>query len=212
MTDEPVVTKKSESKAFNWLLGCGIAIVVVGVLCAGGSWVAFQWGKQKMIDFVYESASAVIEETQLPQPQIDSMMVDLNRLKEAAEDGNIEWDKLEGLEDDIARVGALGGMRLYEIHVIEKTEGITEEERDDARRQVQRLARGIHEGDISVRELQGLDVRFDKDDREGGYDPEDLKRDIAKVRRIVDAAKIVDEPFDVDVAGRFRDLVDDVIE
>ena len=212
MTDESMTEEKSGSKTLNWVLGCGAAILVVALLCGGGVWWSVLYVQEKAIEAIYAASIEAIEGTRLPQEQIDSMKLDLDRLKTAAEDWQIELDQLDNLEPEIFRVLSLGGLRWYEVHVVPQVAEFTPDEKADAVRQLQRLARGIQEGVIHPKELQSLNVKVEKGRDDDSYDSEDIRRDIAKVRRIVDEEGIIDEPFDVDVAREFTNLVDGLIE
>ena len=193
------------SKAMSWFLGCLIALVVFAVLCAGGSWLACGRLVDMGIDWTHDRMVEAVEESNLPEEQVSSLVADLGRLRDAAIDGRVDWNRLEELEQEVERMVSLGVLQFFEGTVIDDC-GMEADEAAAAKRIAQRYSRGVQEGTL---DLQNLDIRH-----EGGqesWDIEEVRDTIARMQRKVDAAQIPDEPFQADVAGEFSALVDDLI-
>jgi len=204
-------TKKS--KAFPWLIGCGIAFVAVGVLCAGGAWFGFGFVKKKVIDLAHTELTDMVEESGLPAEQVASMRADLDRLRQAAVDGNVDFDSLGTLDQEFERVISLGVVQYYAVSVVPAS-GMPAEEQADAVRTLERFARGIQEKTLSSSGVRNLRFDFEpRGDAEQGreIDIEEVRLDVQRIREIVDTADIPDEPYQVDVAMQFSSLVDGLI-
>jgi hypothetical protein len=186
-------------------------VVVVGLLCAGGAWwgagAAWEWG----VNWGHEQATGYVRDSQLPPEQVESILADLERARRAALDGRIDYGRLETLEDEIARVGSMGLVQAFEARVLGSTE-LPPQEMDEAVRAVQRLARGIQEGDIHPREIPAIDLEVGHDGRLEAWDVEDVRAVVRKARRAADDAGVPDEPFQVDLAARFAEVIDGLIE
>ena len=204
-------TKKS--KAFPWLIGCAIALVVLGVLCAGGAWFGFSFVKEKVIEVAHTQLTDMVEESGLPAEQVASMRADLDRLRQAAVDGDIDFDSLETLDQELERVISLGVVQYYAVSIVPAS-GMPAEEQADAVRTLERFARGIQEETVSLSDARNLHLDFErKGDAEQGWeiDIEEVRMDVKRIREIVDTAEIPDEPFQADVATQFSSLVDGLI-
>ena len=200
----------AKRSALPWLIGCSAAIVLTGLLCIGGSWFAINSGMDALIEASHEGLVTMVEESQLPSDQVDSVKMDLDRLREAALAREIDLERLEGLEGEFKRTISLGFVQWYEIEVIASVQ-FEEDERLAAQRVMERLARGIQEGAIDLEDVD-LNVKIDEETMENGYDPAEVRADIDRVRAKVDEAGIPDEPFQVDVAEEFARLVDGIVQ
>jgi len=198
-----------KSKVVPWLIGCSIAIVVVGALCVGGSWFAFNAFVDKAIEVGHQELTRMVEESQLPEEQIASMTHDLDRLRDAAIDRKIELANLEGLDSEFERVLSLGVVQWYSVEVLGSTD-LPEEERASARRTMERFARAIHEEKLDIDDVD-LEVKVDEHTTETGYDVDQVRRDVERVKARVDGAGIPDEPFQADVALEFTRLTDGIL-
>ena len=208
MTEE---TKKS--KAVPWLIGCAIGMVALGVLCAGGAWLGFRFVKEKVIEVAHTQLTDMVEESGLPAEQVAFMKADLDRLRQAAVDGNIDFDSLETLDQEFERVISLGVVQFYAVSIVPAS-GMPAEEQADAVRTLERFARGIQEETVSLSDARKLHLDFEhRDDAEQGWkvDIEEVRSDVERIREIVDAAGIPDEPFQANVATQFSNLVDGLI-
>ncbi len=204
---EAAGTPRKKSKAFPWLIGCSITMLVVGGLCVGGAYYAYH----RLIDFVHDGFAQMIEESGLPTDQVASMKTDLDRLRDAVVDGDVDWSQFEALEEELERVVTLGVLQWYETEVLSEVE-LPEEERAEGRRTVQRFARGVQEGTLDPDDLRRFDLEVDEETREKGWDPEEVRRNLAAMKAAVDEAGVPDEPFQADVAAEFTALVDGLIE
>ena len=196
------------SKAVKWLIGCSIAMLVVVLACGGGAYWA--WGA--FVDYAHAGAVEGLEKSGLPEEQVSSMRDDLARLKEAVLDWEVDVSKLEGMEQNIEKLVSLGVIQWFDGHVVPDSE-LPEDEKVEASRTLQRLARGVQEETIGQQEaLAILDIDTDNEGRVEEWDPEDLRIAIAKAKKLADDNEVPDEPFQVDVASEFSELIDELIE
>ncbi|MAB78007.1 MAG: hypothetical protein CMJ89_01525 [Planctomycetes bacterium] len=203
--------KPKKSKALSWFIGCLAALVVFGILCAGGSWLACHTLFDKAIQYGYERMVEVVEESELPQEQVSSMKSDLRRLRDAALGGEVDFQRMEGLEEEMGRLITLGALHWFAVEVVENS-ALPPQEAQEAKRTIERFARGIQEGKLHADDLERFQLRNEQSDGEREWDIEDTRRTIAEMREEVDEAGIPDEPFQADVAKEFTQLIDELIE
>ncbi len=205
-----------KSAAFKWLIGCSIALVVVGVLCAGGAWYAFS----HLADFVWEATIegtvAMLEEVGLPEEDVASIQSDLERLRAAYEDGRVDLQSLgefasttmQGPFLQVVLLRAFGNEYLPRAEL--DPEALARAERD-----LQRLERGVWEGVVSTHRVQTLLGTSDgnaNEWEERWAEPAEIRATLDEVSAIVNEKAIADEPFELDMIAEFRQLIDDVIE
>jgi hypothetical protein len=203
---EPAGEPKSGSKAMKWVIGCGVALVLSLGCCLGGGYFAIQKG----IDFTHARLVETVRASELPDDQVESVVSDLGRLRDAAKDGNLDFEKVGTVDQEVERALMLGFIVWYETSVVESTD-LSVDEKADARRQLQRLARGLDEETLTQGDIQRLDIRVQAGTEEG-WDVESVRREVARVKELVDENGIVDEPYQADVAAKFTEIVDALIE
>ena len=206
--DEMRMQEKPErSKAMSWFLGCLVALVLFAVLCAGGSWLMcgsiVDWAVEAMHDVFVEA----VEDSDLDEEDIASIKTDLGRLKDAFLEDRVQQDQLQNFEEDFQQILGLGLCKYMDKTVLPES-GMDAEELESSRRTVQRFGRGIQEGSIDMeRDLQNINLNNDN----GEWDLENIRDAVSKMQTVVESENIPDEPFELDVAGEFTQLVDSLI-
>lgn len=201
------------SKTAKWLIGCTIGIVVMGIVCAGLAWWGYGAAKEFGIEFVHEKLVVAVEKSGLPPAQVDSMKVDLDRAKMAAEEGRLDYAKLEGLEQSLEKIVAMGVVKWFETGVVGDPElAFDDAERADAQLTMQRYACGVQNDQINPSEASArIQVQIDDDGEVRRWDPEDVRAVVAKCKRDLEGSGVPEEPCEVDVASEFSSLVDGLI-
>ena len=202
--------EKQGNNTMKWLLGCSGGLVLLAILCGGAAYLGFGMAKEKLIELAHQGVSELIEDTGLPEEQVDSMLADLDRLRTAAEDGDLDLARLENVEAEVEAVLMLGIVQWYGANVVAEV-GFPPEEEAAAQRTLQRLARGLQDGTLDGHDV---DLKIERDENVGehGWDPKEVRRTIARIDDRVEAAGIPDEPFQADVAQEFTRLIDSLLE
>ena len=212
---QPEAGGSPRSARTKWFVGCSVAVAVLGFTCVGFAWWGVRAAEDWAARFVHEALTETIEEAHLPEDQAKSMYADLERARLAVESGQLGWRDLERLEDvevELERLVSLGVIQWFAAAVVPDVTGLSDEEKADADRTLQRLGRAVQEGHLHSREAAApIDVQLEIKG-EDGLDAEDVRIVVAKVRRIVDDLGIPDEPFQVDVASEFTKIVDRLLE
>lgn len=110
------------------------------------------------------------------------------------------------------------GMVMLAEEKYVKPSGLSDEEKADARRTLDRLARGVHEKKISETELEqvGAPITVTKPDgstelKETVTD-EELRAFLKLARDKADEHEVPDEPFDVNIAEELEKAIDSALE
>jgi hypothetical protein len=186
--------------------GCLIATgVVLAILIAVGIWVALSW-KGRAASAMRQGTNAMVQSSGLPPEEKTAVLSRVDAITKDFEDGKISSEQFGNVlkalgESPIMALGAVYG--IDKAH-IEKS-GLTKEERDAGRLELQRVARGCRDGAIKAKELQAVIDTVSEPDPFGNkkvkqkFTDADLKALFAKSKETADAAKVSNEPFTIDL-------------
>jgi hypothetical protein len=202
------------------LTGCLVVIVVILLaLIAGGIYVALHW-KGWTADLTLTAATAIVQESGLPQDQRDQILAEVRKLGNDFKDGKITTDQLAGvgeaiLHSPLIHLAAVQAARTKYID----TSDMTPEEKAAAVRSLQRFARGIYEKSIVPAEEQVTDaikpiVRLKPGNKwEFKEHPtrQEIDQFVANCKARADEAKVPDEPFDLKIADELKKAIDQAL-
>lgn len=217
MSDEHVVVVKEG----GCLKGCGIAaLVIVGLLLAGGIYVYMNitgW----VAGGVHTAMVQVINDSQLPQKDKDGLVKQLDRVLEAFNNGDLVAADLEriGVAMESSQIIPMAGIVFYESTYVDKSE-LPAEEKANAKLQAQRFARGVFQEKIPEAESQKVfDMLTEPDPTnpgetqlKGSLTVEELNEITGAMTKINDEAEISNEPYEIDLPGELKKIVDEILK
>jgi hypothetical protein len=195
--------------------GCLIAIVVVLVLIGAGVFFVvanFRSLAARAISYVI---ATTIENSDLPVDQKQKLVARIDRLRDDFIAGKITDEQLKRIAEEIVDGPLMPvGMMLFinEKHVAPS--GLSEQEKQEARLTLQRVARGLNEKKITTTKLDPawrvISTTDSKGKRELKKSVTDAElRDFLKLaKKEADDAKIVDAPLDVDLAKELDEAIE----
>jgi len=207
---DPMRTEEEprRSKAMSWFVGCLGALVIFAALCAGGSWLMcgsiVDWAVEATHDVFVEA----VEESNLDEEDIASIKTDLGRLRDAFLEDRVQQEELQDFEEDFERVLGIGFAKFMVTTVLPNS-GMEGEELESARRTAQRFGHGVQEG--SINSERGLG-KFQLESNNGEWNLDKVRDTVSEMKAAADRENIPDEPFELDVAGEFSQLVDSLID
>ena len=216
----------------NWLLGCGIVLVIVVLLVvAGGVFVARNarsWaasGMEKM-------ATAMIEQAPIGEEERAETLAVLDGFTQDFRDGKVTVEQLIGVMEQITKSPLLPAgvaMGIGEMYFAESA--LTEEEKAQGRLQLTRIARGMADGMLVEQDLRravepivaGADeaevLEFRVPDQTsvrlkgpGAVTPDELRAFIGSARSVADERGVAPEPDAFDYSGELRKAIDAVLD
>jgi hypothetical protein len=199
-------------------VGCGL-LTLGATAAALLAWWGFGHVREWAADGAYTGLAAAVKETSLDAEQERSILADLARLRDGFKRGDVSLRELQAfvvsLKDGpfFPMASVVAAERLW----IEPS-ALSDDEKIEASIHLQRVARGMHEGSISVEEARTVLEPLDEDPSPDSVRIDDEATD-EEVRALVAAAKeladregIPVEPFEVDLAGEVREAVDSAFE
>ena len=201
----------------KWFFGCCGGLVVLAILCAGGSWFGVGYAKDQIAVLMRETVAEALEETELSPGQRQAVNVQTERLETAINGWGVletleHMENLALVEDEIKDFVSHAALLGYDGYILPHT-AMPEEEREAGRRILQRYARGIDEGKLSLNDSGGS---WDLQGRQGDgeeidFDVDEVRRHLASLAAKVDEVGIPDESYEVDLANKLELIVDALV-
>lgn len=203
----------------NVAMGCGCAMGVLLLIAAGlGVWIFLNW-KQMASDFTKQVAADAVAKSSLPAEDKARVLKRINQLADDFKTEKVSFDQLKQVARKIAESPLLPlGMVMAADEKYLKPSGLTQKEKEDGRRALQRLARGVFEKRIPQNETQEV-MKLAMERQPDGTDrvkeqltDEELKAFLAKAKEKADAATVPDEAFEVNIADELEKAIDQVLK
>ena len=195
-------------------IGCGVVLLLA--IVAG---VVFVMNFKSIATTAASAmAKAVVQDSDLPAEQKDRIVKQVNRVTQAYKAGTISDDQLGAIMEKLVNTPLMHLGMVYgfeKMHV--EPSNMTADEKQAAKRSLQRFARGVFEKSIDQSEIeQVLDLVTTTDGQGSRQIKEKLTRQeldavLAAVKAKADEAEIPDEPFEVDVATEIEKAVDEAL-
>lgn len=186
--------------------GCLIAAgVVLALIVAIVIWVALSW-KGWAGSVMRQSTTGIVQKSSLADDQKSAVISRVDALTKDFEDGKISTEQFGNVMKALAESPIMAAGAVYGIDKahIEKS-GLTKEEKDAGRLELQRVARGMSDGSLKPQNLQAVIDTVSETDPFGNKKMKqkltdaDLKALFAKSKETADAAKVSNEPFTIDL-------------
>jgi hypothetical protein len=197
------------------LIGCAVIALVGLVVCGGGLW----WVSNNWVALVASGAGQVakqvVQESDLREEDKRAINEQVDRVVAEAKAGNIDAEKLERIMKSLAESPAIpAGMALFIEQKYVKPSGLSAEEKTQAHRTLQRVARGVVEKKISQPQLQTASEPIAERDAEGRFTlkesatDEEVRQTLANLKKLADDAEIPDEAYEINIGEEVKKAVD----
>lgn len=210
------------------LLGCLGMFVVCVILCAGSVWYVRQNAEKWVAGFVREVIVATINGSEIPAGEKTEVIAQIDRVVSAYKQGRIRAEDLEPMMQKLEQSPVFVMIQTWGLEkAYLDPSGLSDEEKEQGRRTIERSFRGLVEQKITQEEFTGVvpqqqgqaDLKFDngkavvKTSR-GQRSPlsdEEVRTMLADLKKLADDAEIPDEPFTIDIGDEVTKLVDEVL-
>lgn len=191
-------------------IGCGV-IVLVGVI---GVFMLVKNVHKIAAAGVEAGFTAMVEGSPMPDAQKKDMLAQIKSLADDVRSKKIGMEEFAKIMQEFAE-GPLLSLGLISAAQLQFFEGATlsEEETKDAQLAFERFARGVVEGKIKQDQIKPVTEMVIVQKPNGQSELKKLSDAeraelLAKIKEVVDAAAIPNEPYQVDYAGEFKKLID----
>jgi hypothetical protein len=211
---------RRHGKASPIVLGCAAVFALFVLACGIGGYVLVRNAKTIGANFVRNTMTDAINQSQLPAEQKQRMIVQIDRLADGVIAGDIGKAELERIvqnlgESPLLHHLAVWGMRDGYI----QPSGLSDEEKVHAERQLQRYAHGVFGKQIHADTLEHAIRHISRQDADGRWQlkeqrevsDDELRNFIASIGQYADAAEISEHAMEVDLADELRKIIDSAL-
>lgn len=203
------------------LVGCLIVFGICILLCCGGIFAAYKYGKPLAVSAMEKVAVEVIDNLELSDEDKAAVKAEIKRVAEACKSGDMTVMEASEI------LQALVESPAFIVVIVEAAEkqyvapsGLDRQEKDDASLILQRTARGIIEERISPDDIQSAARYIAEQDADGNWelrDPADVTDDdlralLAECKQLADDAGIPAEEYHVDIGDEVKKAVDEALQ
>lgn len=221
-----LVPPRQRSIATTCLVGCLVALLVLMLLVAVGIWLAYV-NRDKIKAFVSETTRKVVSETarevivagiqgsELEEEEKQAVIAQVDRVVDLYKSGEITTEELGQIMETLAQSPVMGALVVISIesqHL--HPSGLSDQEKQQARRTMQRVYRGVLEERIQQEELDDA-LAYVADRREDGsidwkasVEDDQLREFLGLLKERADEAGIPDEPFEIRISEQFQLAID----
>ena len=202
----------------NIAIGCGCLTVLLLVVGIGvGLWVQQNW-KGLAADAAKMVAQQAVQEAEMPAADKQRVLDRLNRLADDFKSGKISTEQMVRVFEEVAQSPLFPiAMVMFAEKQYVGPSGLTAEEKQAAKRTLQRLARGSFEKSISSEKLEEVMSLIQIDQGNGQkkmkekLTDDELKTFLARAQQVADEAAVPDEPFEVNIPDELDKAIDDAL-
>lgn len=197
------------------LLGCLGALVLCLLLCGGAGIWAYYYVPLMLAQQARNVIVQIVEDSELSPEDKQAVTQQVDRVVEAYRSGQINGEGLMKILEDLADSPLMGSLLIYamEEQYIDAS-GLSDEEKQAARRTLERIARGVSEGKIEEVALEeALEPVMESDDDgqsrlKDQVTDEELRTALSRLKDLADGAGIPDEPYEINIAEEVKRIVD----
>ncbi|MFW6058817.1 MAG: hypothetical protein ACODAQ_01465 [Phycisphaeraceae bacterium] len=212
-------TRRGMSTGAKIGLGCGVAALVCVFICAGGVWWTYSNARRLASGAVTSIITTAINDSNLSAEQKQRLVERVSDLKDRYDTGQITMQQLGRVAEELAESPLLyvGMVMFAEQHYI-ATSSLSDQEKEQARRTLDRFARGLHEEEIDPQVIDHVTDPIATTDAQGNRQlkehptDDELRTFLARAREEADNADVPDEPFEVDLADEFDRAVERALQ
>lgn len=216
-TGNPPPQKKSAAPKI--LIGCLVAFILMAlIVCGIGYYIATNI-KTLGVNFIAGALTQVIDQSQLPEDQKVGMKEQIERVSTGYKSGEISDEQLGKIFENLNESPVISAIPVIVVQAayLQKS-GLTDEEKAEAKKQLDRVAHGLFEKTITPEQLDPAMEKIAHRDAEGKWEIEDevtdeqLKEFIAEITKISDENNIPNEDFKVDIVAELKKAIDNALE
>ena len=213
---------ETEKRPRNWLTTCliGCLVMVVVVLLLGGLlvyWVSQNWrGWTSAI--VSEGIKQTVNESDLPQQEKDEINAQVNRVAEGFSEGTLSNEQMVVIIEKLVESPILSAIVVSTVdETYFQRSGLTEEEKAEGRKTVQRFLTGTINGAIDRNSMDNAMAHVADRQQDGTWRLRDqvtdaeLRAFLAAAKAEADEANIPEEPEPFDPSDEIKRIIDEAM-
>ncbi|QDU26415.1 hypothetical protein ETAA8_14930 [Anatilimnocola aggregata] len=197
------------------VIGGAIGFLVVILVCAGAAYYVVANAKSLAVGVARNFAVQMVEASELPADDKQQVVTQIDRVVDEYKKGKINEKDLENIFAEIQNSPLLAVTVVYfiEKQYLDRS-GLTAEEKENAKLQLQRVIRGRLEKKIEQSDIDALLAPLMQMQPDGTQKvkeqltDDEIKKLIADSQKLADDAQVPNEKFEVDIGDEVKRIVD----
>lgn len=210
--------QKSGSAVPKVLLGCLVAIIVLVVITCGVGYYVVSNLKSMGVDLIASVVTQAIDESQLPEEQKVGLKEQIDRVATGYKSGEISDEQFGRIFENLEKSPVLSAIPVMVIQsTYIQNSGLTDEEKAEAKKTLDRAAHGLFEKTITMEDLDPAMEHVATRKPDGDWEikenvsDEELKAFLEETKKVCDEHGIPDEDFQVDIVAELKKAIDDAL-
>jgi len=201
------------------LLGGAAFFLLIVVACVGTGYYVAKNAKSLIASAARNVAVQMVEASELPADDKQQIVTQIDRVVEEYKKGRLTEKDFENILTEIQHSRLLPVAVVYFIDkaYLDKS-GLTDDEKANARLQLQRIVRGGMEEKITEDQINGLMAPLMETTANGQkklkqhLTDDELKKFAVEAQKLADDAMIPNEKFEIDIGDEVKQIVDRGLE
>jgi hypothetical protein len=197
------------------LIGCLVVLVVSVLICGGVAWFLAPKIRGMSADVARKAFVEGIEASEMPAEDKQAVIAQVDRVVDAFKAGEIGVEEVGRIFEELAESPLFGLFLVFaaDRQYIEPS-GLTDEEKEEGRLTLQRVARGVFDkridSDDFERVLDTITVKKSGNNRQlkEKVTDSELRDFLADCTQLADKAEVPAEPYELDIGQEFERAVD----
>ena len=212
--------KKSGGGCTTVIIGCLVFSLVLAAIVCGVGYYVYLNATTMVANFMESQANELIDSSDLPDGQKQEMKQQISRVAKGYRDGEVSLEQVGQIGEKLAKSPAFTAIPIEVArskYILPS--GLTEEQKAETTKELQRVAHGMFEKEITEDELKTLlDGRIADLDAEGelqfrdSVSDEELLSLSEAAKKLADEKGIPDEDFNIDLAAELKKAIDEVLK
>lgn len=201
------------------LFGCLGAFTLTVLVCGGLGFYVAANAKKFGVQIVRTATVAAINSSQIPADQKKGMITQIDRVAADFQAGKITQEQFDQIMQGLgeSRIFEMGRVLYIEHHQLANS-SLSEQEKSQGSRSLQRVMRGLKQAKIDestfsdiVSPLMQTDPKTREETLVDKPTPEAMRETLARATKAADAAAVPDEAFKVDLGEELKTIVDQAL-
>lgn len=212
--------KKSGGGCTTVIIGCLVVSLVLAAVVCGVGYYIYLNATTMVANFVESQANELIDKSDLPDDQKQEMKTQISRVAKGYRDGDITLEQVGQIGE---KIGESPAFTAIPIEVARSQyilpSGLTEEQKAELTKELERVAHGMFEKKIDEEELKTLlDGKVADLDAEGELKFRDKVTDeellslSEAAKTLADEKGIPDQEYKIDLAAELKKAIDEVLK
>lgn len=218
----PLPAGRTEGPKKSWwptcLIGCFVMFVLVLIAGGVGVWFLAKKGPAIAAEFARTAVTSAVNESDLPAEEKKEVVAQIDRLVDGFKSGEITAEELGTAMQNVMKSNVMAGFIVagFKSQYVDNGSW-SDEEKASASRSLERLWRGMDEGNVTMDDLEPLlnivaTKNGDTWQMKQSLTDDEARQFVTKSAEIADQAAVPDEAYPIKISTTLKKFVDQIFQ